>query len=226
VHRRRMPPLISRSSDDSGIVDLVRGVERWDPHTAAHMWTVANIAGHVGLQMGLPTQKLGTLFVGALLHDVGKIAIPNSVLNKPESLTPEEHALMRLHPSIGVKILERFGVPSPILLMVNHHHERFDGKGYPEGLRGDEIPLGARVIVAADALEAMTGGRPYRCKVPWEEALEEIVSNVGTQFDPEVVRALLRLEEEVHKADILKGVPATSSATSSLASLTSMTPCR
>ncbi len=181
------------------VATLVKSVRRKDPYTAAHMRAVAEIARLISLELELPLQELDELFVGALLHDVGKIAIPDAVLKKSGLLTPEEHALVRLHPSVGANILKHVRVLWPIIPAVKHHHERFDGEGYPEGLRHEEIPLAARVILAADTLDTITAGRSYQRAATRKEALEEVACNAGTQFDPEVVRALLRAEEKAHQ---------------------------
>lgn len=196
VRKRREAYTASRSLHNSWIVAaLVEAVECKDPDTAAHMRAVAEIARLIGLEMKLPAQETDVLLVGALLHDVGKIAVPDIVLKKPVTLTPEEHALVRLHPITGANILKRIRVLWPIIPAVKHHHERFDGEGYPEGLSREEIPQAARVIQAADTLDVMTRDRSYQQGVTWEEALEEIACKAGTQFDPEVVEALLRVEE-------------------------------
>lgn len=172
----------------------MEAVERKDFDTAAHMRAVAEIARLIGLEMKLQAQEMDVLLVGALLHDVGKIAVPDIVLKKPVILTPEEHALVRLHLVTGAKILKRIRVLWPIIPAVKHHHERFDGEGYPEGLSSEEIPQAARVIQAADTLDAMTRDRSYQQGITWEEALEEISCKADIQLDPEVVEALLRVE--------------------------------
>jgi putative nucleotidyltransferase with HDIG domain len=181
------------------VAALVKSVRRKDPYTVAHMRAVAESARLIGLELELPPQELDELFVGALLHDVGKIAIPDAVIKKPGLLTPEEHALVRLHPTVGANILEHVRVLWPIIPAVKYHHERFDGEGYPEGLRHEEIPLAARVILAAATLDVITAGRSYKRAATREEALEEVASNADTQFDPKVVGALLRAEEREHQ---------------------------
>jgi putative nucleotidyltransferase with HDIG domain len=196
ISKRTEAYTASRSLYNSRIVAaLVGAVERKDSYTAAHMRAVAQIARLIGLEMVLPAQEIGVLSAGALLHDLGKIAVPNTVLKKPGPLTPEEQALTRLHPVTGANILKHIRVLRPVVPAVRHHHERFDGNGYPEGLSCEEIPLAARVILVADALDAITAARPYQQGVSREEALEEIVRNAGTQFDPEVVEVLLQVEE-------------------------------
>jgi HD-GYP domain-containing protein (c-di-GMP phosphodiesterase class II) len=180
------------------VAALVRGIECKDHHVGVHLRDVANTAWQIGLEMGLLIGELGPLFIGGLLHDVGKIAIPRAVLSKPEPLTPEESALIRLHPGIGAKILKHLWFPSTVISAAKYHHERFDGEGYPEGLGGKDIPLAARVISAADALGAMTRKRPYCRGVCRDKALEEIVRNADTQFDSKVVQALVQVEESAN----------------------------
>ena len=142
----------------------------------------------IGSRRGGKSQKLK---YAATLHDIGKIGIAGWVLNKPGALTDEEYTHVKTHPLLGDTIIEPVEFlqgPRPIIL---HHHERFDGKGYPDGLRGEDIPLSARILSVADAFEAMRSDRPYRKALPLREAREELLSNSGTQFDPEVVRVFL-----------------------------------
>jgi HD-GYP domain-containing protein (c-di-GMP phosphodiesterase class II) len=133
---------------------------------------------------------------GFFLHDIGKVGIPERVLTKPGPLTDEEWAIMRAHPAIGADIVEPIRFLGDAVEIVRTHHEWFDGTGYPSGLRGDEIPLAARIFAIADSFDAMTSNRPYRRALPLERALQEIRDGAGTQFDPEVVRAFLELVEE------------------------------
>lgn len=203
---REITRLASHSPYDSGVVTALMGaIECKDVNTATHMWRVAEITGLIGLEMELPAQEFGALHLGALLHDIGKIGVPRAVLKKPGPLTCEEHMLMCLHPLTGSDILKRFRVLQPLVPAVRYHHERFDGGGYPEGLRRGEIPLAARVILVADALDAMITNRPYQQGVSRGEALEEIAHKAGAQFDPEVVGALLSVEERVYRRADLKG---------------------
>jgi putative nucleotidyltransferase with HDIG domain len=175
---------------------LGNAVEARDAYTGKHAERVAayglEIARvvDVGLTGGPETE------FGFLLHDIGKVAIPDSVLHKPEPLTPEEQALMRRHPVIGWEILQDIGFLEEAKLVVRHHHERWDGQGYPDGLSGEDIPLAARVFAVADALDALTTDRPYRPAVPLAEARAAIARGAGTQFDPRVVEELSRIADE------------------------------
>ena len=137
----------------------------------------------------LDKERISVLRLGALLHDVGKLVVPSSVLLKRGPLTEDELGLMRRHPAAGARMLRSLGAPETILPLVLHHHERWDGDGYPTGRRGDDIPFEARVLCIADSFDAMTSTRPYR--TPWapDEALEELERCAGTQFDPELVTA-------------------------------------
>ena len=140
-------------------------------------------------RIGLDKERVSILRLGALLHDVGKLAVPSSVLLKRGPLTEAEFGQMRRHPAAGARMLETLGAPPTILPVVLHHHERWDGAGYPTGRQGDEIPLEARVLCIADSFDAMTSTRPYRAPRRPDEALDELERCAGTQFDPELVEA-------------------------------------
>jgi ribonuclease P protein subunit RPR2 len=144
-----------------------------------------------------------SLEYGFLLHDIGKIGVPDAVLDKAGPLSPAEQSLMRRHPLIGSQLLAEV----PLLdgegrQVVRSHHERWDGQGYPDGLAGEEIPVGARIFAVADALDAMTTDRPYRRRLSWDEAVEEIVSAAGSQFDPKVVSAFAIREQRLHRTQL------------------------
>jgi HD-GYP domain-containing protein (c-di-GMP phosphodiesterase class II) len=133
---------------------------------------------------------------GAYLHDIGKIGIPDAILRKPGKLTPAEFSIMKTHVSIGCDLLDRIPFLAPARELVCAHHETFNGSGYPRGLRGDQIPLGARIFAVVDALDAMTSDRPYRQALPMATAREEIARESGRQFDPDVVEAFFAIPEE------------------------------
>ena len=141
-----------------------------------------------------------SLEYGFLLHDVGKIGVGDQILNKPGPLTAAERNLIELHPAVGAEILSGVALlEGEGLSVVLSHHERWDGGGYPVGLIGDRIPLGARIFALADALDAMTSDRPYRAALTWEKATDEILSHDGSQFDPKVVRAFCTRERQLHR---------------------------
>jgi len=165
-------------------------------YTGSHSRSVVILAHRVGEVMGVSESVLREIEFGALLHDVGKMAVPNEILNKPSSLTEDEWTVMRRHTAEGERMLSRIGgVLAEVGTVIRSHHERFDGSGYPDGLRGEEIPLAARVISCCDAFSAMTTDRPYRQALDLPEAVEELRSNSGTQFDPRVVEALIDVAE-------------------------------
>lgn len=174
---------------------LVEATDAHDSYLGDHMRAVSYLAGELGKQLGLEERRLQTLTTGALLHDVGKIGLPQSLLQKPSSLSPEEYETVKLHPELGVRILGPAAGLAHILPVVRHHHERYDGGGYPDGLRGEEIPLEARITFVADALDSMVRDRAYRRGLPTRTAVREISGGSGTQFDPDVVSALIALLE-------------------------------
>ncbi len=171
--------------------NLVRFVDARSPFTARHSEIVSTLAGEIGIRLGLDEQMVDRLRYGGLLHDLGKVALPDAVLSAPRALTPEEWAMVQQHPEFGHALLDGVGI-EPVDSWVLHHHERWDGKGYPHGLAGEAIPLGARIIFVADAFEAITADRPYRPAQSVDAALAELRANAGTQFDPNVVSALER----------------------------------
>jgi putative nucleotidyltransferase with HDIG domain len=168
---------------------LVEGLEARDQYTAGHSRRVSQYSVWIGEQLGLAPPVLERLRIGALLHDIGKIGIPDAVLLKDGRLTDEEFSTIKKHPEIGVRILERIGAFQEYLGAVGLHHENHDGSGYPQGLRGDEIPIEARIVHVADAYDAMTSNRPYRTRMPEEKVRRIIRECSGTQFDPAVVAA-------------------------------------
>ena len=168
-----------------------------DPELGEHMREVSRIARRVGERLGLSPQELEALTYGALLHDIGKLGVPDAILNKPSALSPREYEAVKRHTEHGARILRRVRALSEAMLAVRHHHERFDGAGYPDGLQGADIPLLARIVFVADAFDSMTRSRPYRGGASRREALREIAHNSGSQFDPRVVDALFEVMEEL-----------------------------
>lgn len=167
-----------------------------DAETLGHSMRVGTFTVEVARRMGIGEPTLTDFYRGALLHDVGKIGVPDSILRKPGRLTAAEWSEMRKHPEIGARMLEGIRFLERSLPIVRSHQERFDGRGYPDGLRGESIPMGARVFAVVDTLDAMTSDRPYRRALPYARAREEIVRFAGTQFDPKVVTAFLEISEE------------------------------
>jgi putative two-component system response regulator len=185
--------IIHLVSAEAVMVALARTVEARDFYTERHLFRVARRAVGVGTVLDLSAEALETVRLGGLLHDLGKIAVPDRVLLKHGPLSRREFDLIRAHPAAGAEIvrpLASFSAPEPVVL---HHHERFDGKGYPHGLAGHAIPMGARVVAVADSFDAMTTDRPYRRGMPIETALSKLREGRGGQWDPDVVDAFITL---------------------------------
>jgi putative nucleotidyltransferase with HDIG domain len=172
------------------ITSLARTIEAKDPYTGGHTERVAEVALLLAKQLGFDETEQRAIGVGAVIHDIGKVGIPDDVLLKPGRLSLEELEIIRKHPEISTYILAELELPSMVKEMVRHHHERIDGRGYPDGLAGEDIPLAARVLAVADALDAMTTDRPYRRAQRLDEARAEIAAQTGLQFCPRVVAAL------------------------------------
>ncbi|MFL5912089.1 MAG: HD domain-containing phosphohydrolase [Gaiellaceae bacterium] len=168
--------------------NIVRFVDAKDTTTADHSETVAALAAAIGAEMGLDESTVDQLALAGLLHDIGKIGISDGILQAPRPLTPDEFEKVKAHPALGYSLLEGLGI-APIDEWILHHHEDWNGGGYPDRLAGEDIPLGARIVRVADAFEAMTANRPYRVAQSIEYALEELRANVGTQFDAAAVAA-------------------------------------
>jgi HD-GYP domain-containing protein (c-di-GMP phosphodiesterase class II) len=163
------------------------------PRMAGHHRAVAAMAGAVARHIGLRNERLHAVVRAAELHDVGKILIPETILNKPGALTDDELALMRRHAIAGYVILSESGEPAPVPALVRSSHERWDGTGYPDGLSGEDIPLGSRIITICDAYDAMTHARPYRPARPASKALAELRIGSGVRYDPTLVAVFARL---------------------------------
>jgi len=185
------------------IKTLCKILVKKDPYTRAHSQQVTHYALLIGRELGFSDEELLVLEQAALLHDIGKIGIPDHILRKPGPLTESEWEVMRQHPNIGQDILEHIQVLHLEQTMVRHHHERYDGEGYPGGLSGEEIPIYARILNVADSFHAMVSDRPYRKALPLEAALQELQKNSGTQFDPEIVNVFLKAlnKEGVYKVE-------------------------
>jgi putative nucleotidyltransferase with HDIG domain len=174
------------------LASLSNALEAKDAVTSQHTEEVVRLAVSVAAELDLDLDAVRNVELGAVLHDIGKVRVPESILNKPGPLTDEEWVVMQTHPEVGEHILRPIQSLNAILPIVRHHHERWDGAGYPDKLSGRAIPLGARIVAVCDAYRAMTEDRPYRAALSVEEARKELQEGAGTQFDGECVDALLR----------------------------------
>ncbi len=171
-----------------------------DLNTGYHSTRLAEWAVRVAQELGMPESSFADVEVTALLHDMGKIGVPDSILRKPGKLTKEEYDLMKKHPEYGWGVVRMFPGFESVSHFILHHHESFDGKGYPGGLKSSEIPVGARIISVIDAFDAMVSSRPYRQGLPVEEALRRLIVASGTQFDPQVVQSFIRIAQAENPA--------------------------
>ncbi len=173
------------------IAALASALQERDRYTSEHSESVVDLTARVGEALALGSEEISHVRTAALLHDIGKVGVPDEVLHKAGPLTEREWVIMRQHPAIGERILRAIPGLGAVARIVRHEHERWDGKGYPDQLAGAEIPVGSRIILACDAYHAMTSDRPYRKAMEHAEAMAELSGNAGTQFDPEVVQALI-----------------------------------
>ncbi len=185
-----------RESFSQAVEALMSALEAKDSHTRLHSERVASIANDIAMAIGLDEADTQQIKLGARIHDIGKIGIPDSILLKPQKLTDEEMDIIKQHPTIGVQLLRNISFFKNILPIVKHHHERWDGAGYPDGLAGQDIHLWARIVGLADAYEAMTAGRPYKPAKTPEEGLKEIEKFSGIQFDPKLAKVFKELWEQ------------------------------
>jgi diguanylate cyclase (GGDEF)-like protein/putative nucleotidyltransferase with HDIG domain len=176
---------------------LALAIEAKDHTTHKHLQRVRIYALEIAEELGFTHEEIEALRAAALLHDIGKLAVPEHIINKPGRLTPEEFEKMKIHPVVGAEILQRVAFPYPVAPVVRSHHERWDGTGYPDGLKGEEIPRGARVLSAVDCLDALASHRQYRNALPLDEAMAEVVRLAGTWFDPRIVDVLKRRYREL-----------------------------
>ena len=181
-----------RASFLSAVTALVYALEAKDEYTSGHSQRVAEVSVAIARELGLQRDNIEKIRLAGLIHDIGKIGMRESILNKPAGLTEEEFQHIKYHPEIGERILNPIVDDEEILMMVRHHHERYDGNGYPDRLSGEQIPLGARILTVADSYDAMTSERPYRKAMSVEFACAEVERFKGTQFDPRVADAFLR----------------------------------
>ena len=182
------------------IETLALAIEAKDQTTRDHLRRVQHYAFEIGKEMGLSEADLNGLRAASLLHDIGKLAVPEHIITKPGKLTPQEFEKMKIHPVVGAEILEQVNFPYSVAPIVRAHHERWDGNGYPLGLTGEEIPLGARILAAVDCLDALASDRQYRRALPLDQAMDVVLEESGKSYDPRVVAILARryrqLEEE------------------------------
>lgn len=185
---------------------LVKAIETRDPYTSGHSLRVATLARSIALAMQLPSQRVEDIETAALLHDIGKIdLIFEGLLRKPHQLSESEREIIRTHAAKGAELLESLNsVPRTVIIGVRHHHERFDGTGYPDGLAGAEIPLSARIIMLCDSIDAMLSDRPYRKALPIQAVYAEIERCAGSQFDPEVVSVIVTHNVLAQAAELTK----------------------
>jgi putative nucleotidyltransferase with HDIG domain len=182
----------------SGTISAItEALDAKDKFTSGRSKRVTRYSLEIGRKLGLSDSNLAELELAGLLHDIGMIGIPEAILNKEEELTFEEYNVIKTHSPKGVKILENIRQLENVVFMIKYHHERFDGKGYPEGLKDEGIPLGARIITVADAYDGMVSDRPYRKGMDHDVAVSIILKDAGTHFDPIVVEAFLEIIDEV-----------------------------
>jgi diguanylate cyclase (GGDEF)-like protein/putative nucleotidyltransferase with HDIG domain len=184
---------------------LSLAIEAKDHTTHDHLKRVQAYAVQIGADLGLAPEELNAVRAASLLHDIGKLAVPEQILSKPGRLTTEEFEKMKIHPVVGAEILSRVQFPYPVVPIVRSHHEKWDGNGYPDGLSGEEIPIGARILSVVDCFDALTTDRPYRRALPVEEVINQLRLQSGTSYDPRVVMCLERRYEEIEKR--IKEVP-------------------
>ena len=206
VHRKRLATKTREISEASRIhlatvETLATAIDARDQMGVGHVRRTQIFAVGIGELLGLPESDISALCTGALLHDIGKLAVPDHILNKTEELTPAEAEKVKIHASVGASILEKVGFDTPVVPTVKYHHENWDGSGYPEGLKGENIPLTARVLAVADAYDSIRGARPYSATTPRKKACKSLRTSSGTKLDPRIVKIFVenvdRLEAEI-----------------------------
>ena len=196
-----LSPEVLQIATQEQVYALAATVDAKDPYTYGHSKNVANIAEVIGKAIGLSSKELADLYSVSLLHDIGKLGVPDSILTKPDKLTKEEWEIIKRHSLEGERIVSYVKSLSVLAHMIRHHHEWYDGRGYPDGLKGDTIPLGARIISIADAYDTMVSQRPYKNPMSHNEALEELKRCSGSQFDPELVEAFCQAMAETEQTN-------------------------
>lgn len=189
--------LLNRLMDRGAVYDVIQclttAMESKHTYASGHSSRVADMTFDIAKYLGIRGNQLEDIHLAANLHDIGLLSISENILNKKEKLLPEEWKEIRKHPEMGFNILSKSRGMKEIAQIVLYHHERWDGSGYPKGLKGNEIPLGSRIIAVADSMDAMTSSRPFRKAMTWEKAIDEIVNNKGIQFDPRIVPVVEKL---------------------------------
>ncbi|HEX8950139.1 MAG TPA: HD domain-containing phosphohydrolase [Dissulfurispiraceae bacterium] len=178
-------------------------IEARDAYTGGHTWRVAQFARLLSEKAGLSASEIFVTSLGAFVHDIGKIGVPDAIIGKPGALNGEEFGVIKTHPNIGHDLMSVHPLAGLVLDAIAYHHERYDGKGYPYGIAGEQIPLYSRIIAVADAFDAMTSTRPYRKGMPEGQALSILEQNSGTQFDEKLVSAFLSLSQAGHFSHII-----------------------
>jgi len=184
------------------LTTMAASIDARDRYTSGHSQRVAHWGREIAKEIGLPKNKIDEVYFGGILHDIGKIGIEDEILNKKGKLTPEEYDKIKQHTVIGYEIILQAGMFNELLPAIRSHHERIDGRGYPDGLVGDEIPLMAKILAVSDAFDAMVADRPYRKGLPVEEALQEIKRGAGTQFDPVLARHFIGIVERLSPEEL------------------------
>jgi putative nucleotidyltransferase with HDIG domain len=192
---RRLAEGPDRAARLRAAASLAHAVDARDAYTGSHSYMVGELSARLARSMGLGGDQVELIRLAGSLHDLGKLAIPEEILRKPGPLNEAERLVLERHPQIGFRMLDSLGV-EPVASWVLHHHERWDGEGYPERLGGERIPLGSRILFVADAYDAMTTDRVYRSRLSHERAMAELERCAGTQFDPEVVGPFVEMMKE------------------------------
>jgi HD-GYP domain-containing protein (c-di-GMP phosphodiesterase class II) len=187
------------------MIAMADAIDQRDPYTADHSRRVAELATQIAEAHGMNERDIERIRLASRMHDIGKIGIGNDVLHKNGKLSDAEWEIMRSHPAIGEQLLKPYRQFRHETALVRHHHERWDGRGYPDGLRGKAIPLGARIIAVADSYDAMTTSRPYRAALSRQVAVNEIRDGAVTQFDPQVVASFLQVMDEASRVRSIGG---------------------
>jgi len=188
-----------RETVEGAIHTIATTVEGRDPYTAGHQTRVADLAAAIATEMGLASEQVEGIKMAGVIHDLGKVQVPAEILSKPGKISELEYKIIQTHSQVGFDLLKNIEFPWPIAQMVLQHHEMIDGSGYPQGLKGEEILLEARILAVADMVEAMSSHRPYRPALGIEKALNQIKQDKGTLLDPKVVDACLKIFKEGYK---------------------------